>query len=177
MSTLLCVKDGRTVRPSITGFVLRPGTAGEDTVGKWGWVCMRELVSCLNSLPGVENADRFTLEGNDVFRRFGHLAERGVITGTRFTYVLHKKPHEIESFSGSFHLFVDEEALPDHSEQGGINVFVPALWANNVIDLVKQGIRIVITNLGFVMGVDSRGAEFRLKARGKGRGQEWRALS
>ncbi len=120
-------------RPRIWQFIFEDDDPKVKEAQQWGWVSIQELTECLNRMlieQGVSTDKHF--EDNawgNVYTRFGvinkHEAGEGV-----YTYVF-----PLIGDKGLCDLKINEEKYSPANE-----TFVPALWANNVIDIVKKGV-------------------------------------
>jgi hypothetical protein len=168
--TLLHVERVDLVRPSIHNFRLSETVPGISVaIDKWGWVSLNDLIKCLS--PKIELKyfyEWFNEFDLDIFGRFGHMThdDSGV---PQYTYIAYHHPYEADNFPGSYELFLNSSVYPKYGSDHNFTLYVPALWSNNIIDLVAETVVRVRYNHTHrtMIGNDSVGKKYLLTKQGK----------
>ncbi len=116
-------------------------TTDRDRLEKWGWVDIWELLECIVELPGAPELSkkRDFAHPLSLLNHFAALNGAHRCEAPSVTCINHSKA------------WIDSQGFPS-AEQFGREFYVPAGWANNVIDLVEKGVERVW--LESVHGID-----------------------
>ena len=110
------------VRPAIREIHFTHLEKKDERIAKWGWVHIEELAKCLNDIFKKNGIHTIKHPLREIFDRYGLLCEEKDGKAL-FTYVAS------ESYA------IDDPEIPAHHEQNWL--FIPAGWANRIIDVVN----------------------------------------